>query len=225
MPPAAELAEAVARRSYGKLVAFLAARTGDVAAAEDALADAFAAALVDWPVSGIPRNPEAWLTAVGRRRLIDAARRRRTRGEAADHLRLLAEELDQSMDDAGIPDERLALMFACAHPAIDPTVRSPLMMQTILGFDAAAIGSAFLVAPAAMGQRLVRAKAKIRQAGIRSVRRCRSGWMPCWPRSTPHSPVAGSMRRVATWPRKRSGSAASSCRCCRTSPRRWACSR
>jgi RNA polymerase sigma-70 factor (ECF subfamily) len=166
MPPAAELAEAVARRSYGKLVAFLAARTGDVAAAEDALADAFAAALVDWPVSGIPRNPEAWLTAVGRRRLIDAARRRRTRGEAADHLRLLAEELDQSMDDAGIPDERLALMFACAHPAIDPTVRSPLMMQTILGFDAAAIGSAFLVAPAAMGQRLVRAKAKIRQAGI-----------------------------------------------------------
>jgi RNA polymerase sigma-70 factor (ECF subfamily) len=167
MPPAAEAAEAVARRSYGKLVAFLAARTGDVAAAaEDALADAFAAALVDWPVSGIPRSPEAWLTAVGRRRLIDAARRRRTRGEAADHLRLLAEELDQSMDDAGIPDERLALMFACAHPAIDPAVRAPLMLQTILGFDAAAIGSAFLVAPVAMGQRLVRAKAKIRQAGI-----------------------------------------------------------
>jgi RNA polymerase sigma-70 factor (ECF subfamily) len=70
------------------------------------------------------------------------------------------------MDDAGIPDERLALMFACAHPAIDPAVRAPLMLQTILGFDAAAIGSAFLVAPAAMGQRLVRAKAKIRQAGI-----------------------------------------------------------
>ena len=166
MPPAAESAEAVARRSYGKLVAFLAARTGDVAAAEDALADAFAAALADWPVSGIPRNPEAWLTRSARRRLIDAARRRRTRGEAADHLRLLAEELDQSMDDAAIPDERLALMFACAHPAIDPTVRAPLMLQTILGFDAAAIASAFLVAPATMGQRLVRAKAKIRQAGI-----------------------------------------------------------
>ncbi len=80
--PAAEAAEAVARRSYGKLVAFLAARTGDVAAAEDALADAFAAALADWPASGIPRNPEAWLMAVARRRLIDAARRRRTRGDA-----------------------------------------------------------------------------------------------------------------------------------------------
>ena len=84
----------MARRSYGKLVAFLAARTGDVAAAEDALADAFAAALADWPASGIPRSPEAWLMAVARRRLIDAARRRRTRGDAADHLRLLAEELD-----------------------------------------------------------------------------------------------------------------------------------
>ena len=166
MPPAAEAAEAVARRSYGKLVAFLAARTGDVAAAEDALADAFAAALADWPASGIPRSPEAWLIAVARRRLIDAARRRRTRGDAADHLRLLAEELDQAMDDAAIPDDRLGLMFACAHPAIDPAIRAPLMLQTILGFDAAAIASAFLVSPATMGQRLVRAKSKIRQAGI-----------------------------------------------------------
>ena len=166
MPPAAEAAEAVARRSYGKLVAFLAARTGDVAAAEDALADAFAAALADWPASGIPRSPEAWLMAVARRRLIDAARRRRTRGDATDHLRLLAEELDQPMDDAAIPDDRLGLMFACAHPAIDPAIRAPLMLQTILGFDAAAIASAFLISPATMGQRLVRAKVKIRQAGI-----------------------------------------------------------
>jgi RNA polymerase sigma-70 factor, ECF subfamily len=166
MPPAAEAAEAVARRSYGKLVAFLAARTGDVVAAEDALADAFAAALADWPASGIPRSPEAWLMAVARRRLIDAARRRRTRGDAADHLRLLYEEWGESMHDAAIPDDRLALMFACAHPAIDPAIRAPLMLQTILGFDAAAIGSAFLVSPATMGQRLVRAKSKIRQAGI-----------------------------------------------------------
>src|SRR5271165_838280 len=166
MPQVAEAAEAVARRSYGKLVAFLAARTGDVAAAEDALADAFAAALADWPAAGIPRCPEAWLMAVARRRVIDAARRQRTRGDAARHLRLLAEELDEPMDDAAIPDHRLALMFACAHPAIDPAIRAPLMLQTILGFDAAAIASAFLVAPATMGQRLVRAKSKIRQAGI-----------------------------------------------------------
>ncbi|HEY2617676.1 MAG TPA: DUF6596 domain-containing protein [Acetobacteraceae bacterium] len=166
MPPAAAAAEAVARRSYGKLVAFLAARTGDVAAAEDALADAFAAALVDWPASGIPRSPEAWLLAVARRRVIDGARRRRTRAHAAEHLRLLAEEWGESMDAAAIPDDRLALMFACAHPAIDPAIRAPLMLQTILGFDASAIASAFLVSPATMGQRLVRAKSKIRQAGI-----------------------------------------------------------
>ena len=148
------------------LVAFLAARRGDVAAAEDALADAFAAALTDWPASGIPRNPEAWLMAVARRRLIDAARRRRTRGDAVDHLRLLAEELGEAMDGTAIPDNRLALMFACAHPAIDPAIRAPLILQTILGFDAAAIASAFLVSPATMGQRLVRAKHKIRNAGI-----------------------------------------------------------
>ena len=75
---ACEAAEAVARRSYGKLVAFLAARTRDVAAAEDALSDAFAAALVDWPASGVPDSPEAWLMTVARRKLIDAARRRRS---------------------------------------------------------------------------------------------------------------------------------------------------
>jgi len=163
---AAEVAETVARRSYGKLVAFLAARRGDVAAAEDALADAFAAALGDWPGSGIPHNPEAWLIAVARRRLIDAARRRRTSGEAADHLRLLAGELGEAMEETAIPDKRLALMFACAHPAIDPAIRAPLILQTILGFDAVAIASAFLVSPATMGQRLVRAKHKIRHAGI-----------------------------------------------------------
>src|SRR5260221_11483715 len=87
-------AEAVARRSYGKLVAFLAARTGDVAGAEDALSDAFAAALVDWPASGVPDAPEAWLLTVARRKQIDAARRRRSRVDAVDHLRLMAEEVE-----------------------------------------------------------------------------------------------------------------------------------
>ena len=94
-----------ARRSYGKLVAYLAARTGDVAGAEDALADAFAAALADWPASGVPRNPEAWLMAVARRRLIDAARRRRNSDAAAEHVRLLAEELAEAAA-ADAPDPR-----------------------------------------------------------------------------------------------------------------------
>ncbi|MGE5269020.1 MAG: RNA polymerase sigma factor [Thiohalocapsa sp.] len=164
---AREIAESVARRSYGKLVAFLAARTRDVAAAEDALADAFAAALADWPASGIPESPEAWLMTVARRKLIDGARRRRSGEAAADHLQLTAEELEAAAASAPeIPDQRLALMFACTHPAVDRAVRAPLMLQTILGFDAATIAAAFLVSPATMGQRLARAKNKIRQAGI-----------------------------------------------------------
>jgi RNA polymerase sigma-70 factor (ECF subfamily) len=160
-------AEAVARHSYGKLVAFLAARTRDVAGAEDALADAFASALVDWPASGIPNSPEAWLLAVARRKIVDADRRRRTGVDAAGELRLMAAELEAAAAiETPIPDDRLALMFACAHPAIDPGIRAPLILQTILGFDAVTIASAFLIAPAAMGQRLVRAKQKIKQAGI-----------------------------------------------------------
>ena len=159
-------AEAVVRRSYGKLVAFLASRTGDVAAAEDALSDAFAAALADWPANGVPANPEGWLTVVARRKIGDTGRRRRHVDEAAAPLLLIAEELEAVKFATDIPDERLRLMFACAHPAIDPAIRAPLILQTILGFDAGAVGSAFLVAPATMGQRLVRAKTKIREAGI-----------------------------------------------------------
>lgn len=160
-------AEGAARRSYGKLVAFLAARTRDVSGAEDALSEAFAAALTDWPVQGVPRTPEAWLLTVARRRLIDAARKRRGGEAAAGMLQWLAELHDATHEDAPpLPDERLGLLFACAHPAIDAGVRAPLMLQTILGFDASAIASAFLVAPSTMGQRLVRAKTKIRQAEV-----------------------------------------------------------
>lgn len=162
-----EVAEAVARRSYGKLVALLASRYRDIAGAEDALADAFAAALADWPTKGVPANPEGWLMTVARRKWIDASRRQRSAEGASDHLLLVAEEREAAAGQGDeIADERLSLMFACAHPAIDPGVRAPLILQTILGFDAAAIGSAFLVSPKAMGQRLVRAKRKIREAGI-----------------------------------------------------------
>lgn len=161
-----ETVDAVARRSYGKLVAFLAARTHDVAAAEDALSDAFAAALADWPNNGCPENPEGWLLTVARRKGIDAMRRRRRDELAAGDLQLMAEGLEAAAASAKIPDQRLALLFACAHPAIDAAVRAPLMLQVVMGLDAAAIASAFLISPATMGQRLVRAKNKIRQAGI-----------------------------------------------------------
>jgi predicted RNA polymerase sigma factor len=159
-------AEMVARRSYGKLVAFLAARTRDVAAAEDALSEAFVSALTDWPQSGCPSNPEAWLLTVARRKIIDLARRRRHGEAAAVRLKLLAEGLDAAATDAEIPDRRLALMFACAHPAIEAGIRAPLMLQVVVGLDAKMLASAFLTSPAAMGKRLVRAKSKIRQAGV-----------------------------------------------------------
>jgi RNA polymerase sigma-70 factor (ECF subfamily) len=158
--------EDAARRSYGKLVAFLAARTRDVAGAQDALSEAFVSALADWPRNGCPRNPEAWLLTAARRKMIDAARRRRTGESLAAELEILSEGLDMA-EHGTIPDRRLALMFACAHPALDPGIRAPLMLQTVMGLDAKRIASAFLVSPEAMGKRLGRAKEKIRDAGIR----------------------------------------------------------
>ncbi len=162
---ARDLAEQVARRSYGKLVAFLAARTRDLAAAEDALSEAFTAALADWPRNGCPQNPEAWLMTVARRKFLDA--NRSTQREAAsDEIEGIALAIPFDENAAEIPDRRLGLMFACAHPAIGRAIRAPLMLQAILGLDAARIASAFLISPATMSQRLVRAKNKIRQAGI-----------------------------------------------------------
>src|SRR5262245_1183897 len=132
--------EAVARDSYGRLVAWLAARLRDVAAAEDALADAFVAALATWPRDGVPDKPEAWLLTTARNRLTARYRRERTAATAhARALQLLAERGERAAGGTEFADERLGLMFLCAHPAIDPAVRTPLMLQTVLGFDAAAI--------------------------------------------------------------------------------------
>ncbi len=159
-------AERAARLSYGRLLAYLAREWRDVAAAEDALAEAFAQALSTWPSSGVPANPDAWLLTVARRGLIRAGRKARTGERLQSTLDALQDEREAGARDDLIPDERLRLMFVCAHPAVDPAARTPLMLQTVLGLDAARIASAFLVAPSAMGQRLVRAKAKIRDAGI-----------------------------------------------------------
>jgi len=159
--------EAVARDSYGRLVAYIASRTGDIADAQDALSEALVAALETWPTNGVPDKPEAWLLHVARNRLIDASRREQIRRDAEPSLQQLAEETEATTTDhESFPDERLKLLFVCAHPAIDPAARTPLMLQAVLGIDAARIASAFLVSPAAMSQRLVRAKNKIRDAGI-----------------------------------------------------------
>jgi RNA polymerase sigma-70 factor (ECF subfamily) len=160
-------AERVARESYGRLLAYLAVRTRDVAGAEDALADAFAAALRTWPERGVPANPDAWLLTAARHRQTDAARRRQTQAQGEEHLQLMAEEIEHvSRTPDEIPDRRLALMFACAHPAIEAGMRAPLILHTLLGLTAEAIAAAFLIPPATMGQRLVRAKTRIRQTGI-----------------------------------------------------------
>ena len=159
--------EAVARDSYGRLVAYIASRTGDLSDAQDALSEALVAALETWPATGVPDKPEAWLMRVARNRVIDATRREQTRRDAEPLLQQLAEDAGTTTTaHESFPDERLKLLFVCAHPAIDVAARTPLMLQVVLGIDAAKIASAFLVSPAAMSQRLVRAKTKIRDAHI-----------------------------------------------------------
>ena len=158
--------ERVARESYGRLVAYLSSKTRDVASAEDALGEALVAALRVWPRDGIPKNPEAWLLTSARNALTDLARHRQVVSASEPTLLQLASDRQEEAVPNPFPDERLKLLFVCAHPAIDPAMHTPLMLQTVLGLDAARIAHAFLVSPTTMGQRLVRAKTKIRDGGI-----------------------------------------------------------
>lgn len=161
------MAEKAARESYGRLIAYLSGRSGDLAAAEDALAVAFLTALEKWPVSGAPDSPDAWLLTVARRRQLDDRRKEIVRANGVNHLDLITSEIIAAAElENEIPDRRLALMFACAHPRIDPGAQTPLILQTVLGLTAADIAARFLVTPKAMGQRLVRAKARIKSEKI-----------------------------------------------------------
>ena len=160
-----ERAARAARDSYGRLVALLARSSGDIAAAEDALADAFERALIRWPRDGIPDNPEAWLLTVARNRQRDHLRSAAHRTSTVLDEAVLIASHDE-VDVEAIPDERLALMFVCAHPAIDKTVRTPLMLQTVLGVGSEQIAAAFAIPAPTMAQRLVRAKRRIRDARI-----------------------------------------------------------
>src|SRR6202051_4904002 len=158
--------ERVARESYGRLVAYLSSHTRDVPSAEDALSDALVAALATWQRDGVPQNPEAWLLTTARRSFIDLVRHQRVAVASEPTLLLLREEPKEATLAAEFPDDRLKLLFVCAHPAIGPTMHTALMLQTVLGLDAARIAGAFLISPTTMGQRLVRAKTKIRDGGI-----------------------------------------------------------
>jgi predicted RNA polymerase sigma factor len=158
--------ERVARESYGRLVAYLSSHTRDVASAEDALSNALVKALTTWPRDGVPQNPEAWLLTTARHSLIDHVRHQQVAAASEPTLLLLSEDSKEMTWSTEFPDERLKLLFVCAHPAIDPAMHTPLMLQTVLGLDAARIAHAFLISPTTMGQRLVRAKTKIRDGGI-----------------------------------------------------------
>lgn len=156
-----------ARASYGRLVAVLAAQAGDLAAAEDALADAFERALRTWPETGVPDSPEGWLLAVARNRLKDGwkSAAHRTSRPLDDAQEVSAVAVVDGDPDA-IPDRRLELLFACAHPAIDAAARAPLMLQVVLGFEAVDLARLYVVSPAAMAQRLVRAKKRIKRLRV-----------------------------------------------------------
>ena len=165
---AAACAEELARAAYGRLLAIVAAKNGDIESAEDCLAEAFAQALRTWPETGVPNSPEAWLLTVARNRGHDLRRSAAHRlTEPLDNLSPAgALSVVQELDPDAIQDRRLALLFVCAHPAIDPAARTPLMLQAVLGFDAEQIGRAFAIPATAMAQRLVRAKRRIRDARI-----------------------------------------------------------
>ena len=186
-------AERVARLSYGRLVALLAARSGgDLASAEDALGDALARALERWPRDGVPANSEGWRMTAARRRLIDAARMRGTAAVKEDEVMRRYEE--RAAEEHVWPEERLMLLYACTHPAVPAPDHTPLMLQVVLGLPARRIAGPFLTTPAAMGQRLSRAKARIaaaRSTGGTVCSQRRSGaachrrrWRArCWTRS------------------------------------------
>jgi predicted RNA polymerase sigma factor len=159
--------ERVARESYGRLVAYLSVNTRDLAGAEDALSEALLKALTSWPRDGVPKNPEAWLLKTARNSLVDFYRHQRVVSESEPDLLLFTQNAEEDPLETNFSDERLKLLFVCAHPAIDAAIHTPLMLQTVLGLDAVRIAAAFLVSPKTMGQRLVRAKTKIRDGGIR----------------------------------------------------------
>jgi RNA polymerase sigma-70 factor, ECF subfamily len=164
-PSAWSAVEVAVRDAYGQLLARLAFQWRDIAAAEDALADALCAALEAWPRDGIPQNPKAWLAACARNQLLHRARHQRVLNspQVEATLHLLANE---PRPEEALVDPRLRLLLVCAHPAIDAQVRTPLMLQVVLGLTSATIAEAFLVTPTTMAQRLVRAKQKVRDAGI-----------------------------------------------------------
>lgn len=165
--------DALVRKSHGRLLSLLAAASRDIGAADDALAHAYRAGTESWPREGIPQNPEGWVVRVAKNYMLDVrrshfhARGKSLYGDDGRPMDLVAEGGDDlEGEDGAAHDRRLELMFAAAHPSLDDTIRAPLVMQTILGLEVKEIAPLFCAPVATMAQRLVRAKTKIRDAGI-----------------------------------------------------------
>ena len=161
--------EAVYRADWGKIVATLIKLIGDFDLAEDSAQEAFAAAIDQWPTSGIPEVPSAWIIQTARHKAIDRVRRQANYAEKLElYIKsgFLREVEDPDYDDTAIPDERLRLIFTCCHPALAPEAQVALTLRTLCGLETDEIARAFLLPTTTMAQRLVRAKRKIRDAGI-----------------------------------------------------------
>ncbi len=167
-------AEAIFRRESGRIIATLIRISGSFDLAEEAMQEAFASALTTWPEKGIPDNPGAWITAVGHRKIVDHARRERTRREKQEPLqyeiptvqRAEAETMFEDQENNMYPDDRLRLIFTCCHPALNPEAQIALTLRTLGGLQTPEIARAFLVPEPTLAQRLVRAKKKIAEANI-----------------------------------------------------------
>lgn len=155
-----------ARDSYGRLLSLLASRGAGLAEAEDALSDAFLAAMTQWPRDGVPKNPDAWLYTVARRRMIDASRKAARLMDRVPEMAILMEEFSSVEAKGTLPDRRLTLLLACADPEVAESNRTALMLNVVLGLTAEEIAPLYLVSAKTMSQRLVRAKAHIREAGV-----------------------------------------------------------
>src|SRR5262245_16746463 len=171
MTPTAQALAGLHREEWGRILATLIRLLGDFDLAEEAAQDAFAAALAQWPAGGTPANPRAWLVAAARNKAIDRVRRRAWLAERRHELAWLAEDREDEATP-GVPtgileqDDRLRLVFTCCHPALAIEAQVALTLSAVCGLSTPEIARAFLVSETTLAQRLVRAKRKIRQAGI-----------------------------------------------------------
>src|ERR1700728_469690 len=164
--PATDI-ERVFRAEYGRAVAVLVRVFGDIDIAEEAVQEAFTAAVQRWPEAGLPPSPAGWIITTARNRAIDRLRREASRADRHAQAALLHAQSALDLDGSGpVHDDRLRLMFTCCHPALAPAAQVALTLRLLGGLSTAEIAHAFLVPEPTMAQRLVRAKAKIRDAGI-----------------------------------------------------------